>query len=100
MRCVEHQRGLVSRPTHRTDGKKRMSNYFLVLLAVAVRLWPEGRFWPPAPMVKAEAAPAVAVAKLSREESHSLQAATTLSTSSAEPHTLREALGRGVQEGD
>ena len=77
-----------------------MSNYFLVLLAVAVRLWPEGRFWPPAPMVKAEAAPAVAVAKLSREESHSLQAATTLSTSSAEPPTLREALGRRVQEGN
>ena len=72
-----------------------MSNYFLVLLAIAVRLWPEGRFWPPAPMVKAEAAPAVAVAKLSREESHSLQAATTLSTSSAEPPTLREVLGGG-----
>ena len=76
-----------------------MSNYFLVLLAVAVRLWPGGRFWPPAPMVKAEAElgcwgadAAVAVAKLSREESHSLQAATTLSTSSAEPPTLREHL--------
>ena len=31
-----------------------MSNYFLVLLAVAMRLWPEGRFWPPALMVKAD----------------------------------------------